>query len=288
MANWKGGFAPGSAEMHVRTIPACVALGMREYASESEGVGAWFDTGLPVCRSREGLPSRGAALILADQAGAVGTYCTFDAMSAMMTLDLRIDWHGAMPPARRLDVRIEDTLLQGAVSLVRGRMIADGSIVVGSLHAAYMVGSYPGGGSGKWNDEPLSASSSSAASFEQALRMEARGEEWHIAPDGEMVGARMVPAYHGGFVAAALEQASFERGGYRHAVNFEIRYLLPTRADQPLTIRTRVLRQGKLVSVIEADALQGEAQTCVATSRALYLEGAQTGQTLHMFPGETE
>ena len=58
-------FPMGNTTLHVRTIPGCVAVGMKEYASAETGVGAWYDLALPVCCTRDGLPSRGAALILA-------------------------------------------------------------------------------------------------------------------------------------------------------------------------------------------------------------------------------
>lgn len=269
--------------MHVLTIPACVAVGMREYASDADGTGAWFDLSLPVCCTRDGMPSRGAALILADQAGAIGTYSSFETRKPMMTLDLRVDWHGTMPRAQRLDVRIEDRLLQGNLSLVRGRMLADGQRV-GTLHATFLIGAYPGGRQAEWQDEVLDLPLSSADCFETALRMEPQGEDWLIAPDTEMIGAKPIPAYHGGFVAGALEQACYLRSGERFAVNFDIRYLLPTRADRTIRVRTRILRSGKQASIIEADALQGEADTIVATARAVYLAEANEGQEVKQFP----
>lgn len=281
----KSAFPSGGVATHVKTIPACVAIGMQEYASDAEGVGAWLDLSLPVCRSVSGLPSRGVALILADQAGAVGTFATQDIFGPMMTLDLRVDWHGTMPAAQRLDVRIDDSVRQGRLSTVRGRIIADGQALVGSLHAAFLTGAFPGGRPGTWQGDLLGAQPSNVPHFEAALRMEARGEDWHIAPDGEMIGARTVPAYHGGFVAAALEQAAWLRSGERHPVNFDIRYLLPTRADLPLTIRTRILRSGKQASIIEAEALQGDAQTLVASARAIFLAEPDAGQEIFSFPG---
>jgi acyl-coenzyme A thioesterase PaaI-like protein len=273
-----------AVRMHVKTIPACIAIGMSEYHSGADGTGAWIDLALPVCRGEDGLPSRGAALILADQAAAVGTYSTFETPSPMMTLDLRVDWHGAMPAADRIDVRIEDTLRQGNLALVRGIMLADGQHRVGSIHATFLIGAYPGGQLGEWQDAPLDQPQSSAPHFEAAMRMERVGDDWHVAPDGEMIGARPIPAYHGGFVAALLEQACFEVSGKRQPVNFDIRYLLPTRADLPLKLRTRVLRSGKQASIIEADALQGEADTIVATARTIFLAETQVGQRVIRFP----
>ncbi len=277
-------FPMGGTAMHVRTIPACIAVGMREYASRDEGVGAWFDLSLPICRTRDGLASRGAALILADQAGAVGSYATLDQYGPMMTLDLRVDWHAPMPAASRIDVRIEDAVRQGNLSLTRGRIYADQTQLIGSLHASFLIGAFPGGKPALWQGEVLEDVPSQAACFEDALRMEPQGDEWLIAPGEEMIGARPIPAYHGGFVAGALEQAAWLRADQRNPVNFDIRYLLPTRADRPLTIRTRILRSGKQASIIEADAIQGEAQTVVATARAIFLAEPQTGLDTFEFP----
>ncbi|MBK8628803.1 MAG: thioesterase family protein [Sphingomonadales bacterium] len=277
-------FPMGNTTLHVRTIPGCVAVGMKEYASAETGVGAWYDLALPVCCTRDGLPSRGAALILADQAGAVGTYATLDTSGPMMTLDLRVDWHGPLPRANRLDVRVENVVRQGKLSLVRGRILADETLLVGSLHATFLVGAFPGGRRAEWQDEVLEATTSKAASFDDALRMEPDGEGWLIAPGTEMIGARPIPAYHGGFVAGALEQAAWLLAGQRNPVNFEIRYLLPTRADLPLRVRTRILRSGRQASIIEADAVQGDAQTVVASARATYLSEPNDGQDIYEFP----
>lgn len=278
------GFPGGEPALHVRTVPACVALGMTEIVADDGRVGGSLSMALPANRDRNGLPSRGAALVLADQAAAVGTFATLPAPSAMMTLDLRLDWHGAMPPAEQLTVLIDDAVRQGELSVVRGRLFAD-SALAATLHATFLIGALPGGRIGKSMDDLLPDVQSAAAAFDDLLRLEADGDGWLIRPDTEMVGARAVPAYHGGFVAAALDHVSTSLAGAHAPVNFDIRYLLPARSDLPLRLRARVLRSGKRASVIEAEAVQGEKNAVVAATRATFLSAPGPEQSVHRFTG---
>lgn len=277
----RSGFPQADPRRHAGTIPACVSIGLEQMAIPGGPTGAWLDLGLPVTRDRDGRISRGAALILADQAAAAGVHATLAAPQPMMTLDLRVDWHGAIPVADRLDCIIDEAVREGELCTARGTLMADAAHRVGSVVARFLIGAMPGGRVTDMPTSPAENGPSRAASFEEAMRVVACDGGWRVEPDPAMVGARAVPAFHGGFVAAVLEHAAGTIAAPHQPVDLEIRYLRPARADAPLFLTARAVQAGRRASVIEAEARQGEDGTVVAAMRALFLAHPRAPAVAH-------
>ncbi len=270
--------APDYRDM-ILNIPACLTVGLAD-GGPGGLPGCRMDGRLPAVCTVDGRLSRGAALILADQALARGVFAVLDEMSAMMTLDLRLDWHGVMPAAAEVAFGTVRAVREGALCFVEGVLTADGREVA-SGSARFLVGAMPGGRTTDRPTEPLGMAPSAAGDFDALMALQADGDGWLVSPEPALVGARAVPAYHGGFVAATLDAACARLADGHRAVDFEIRYLRPARADLPMRVAARAVRAGQMATVLEADARQGG--TLVATARALFSGvPAEAGQ-VHRF-----
>ena len=270
--------APDYRDM-ILNIPACLTVGLAD-GGPGGLPGCRMDGRLPAVCTADGRLSRGAALILADQALARGVFAVLDEMSAMMTLDLRLDWHGVMPAAAEVAFGTVRAVREGALCFVEGVLTADGREVA-SGSARFLVGAMPGGRTTDRPTEPLGMAPSAAGDFDALMALQADGDGWLVSPEPALVGARAVPAYHGGFVAATLDAACARLADGHRAVDFEIRYLRPARADLPMRVAARAVRAGQMATVLEADARQGG--TLVATARALFSGvPAEAGQ-VHRF-----
>ncbi len=246
-------------------VPACVTIGLTPFGPRGLP-GCSMDGRLPAACDADGRLSRGAALILADQALACGIYAALARPMPMMTLDLRLDWHGLLPAAREVGFGTTRVVIEGALVFVEGELLADG-VVVASGSGRFLTGSMPGGGQGG-GEEPVSFGASDESAFEGLLGLLADGDGWRVEPDARLVGARSLPAYHGGFIAALMDAACSRLAPGHRAVDQEIRYMRPARADLPLRVVAKAVRPGRLASVLEAEVVQGGAQ--LAVSRALF------------------
>lgn len=267
------GFPMGDANEHMQTIPACVTMGLRQGATADGAMHGWIDTALPATRDADGRPARGAAFILADQVMAAGIFATLDRPVAMMTLDLRIDWFAAPPiVGQRLACTVESVVRSGPLALVRAMLAVD-DITWAASTARFLIGAMPGGRDVGFDLTVDARGPSTAADFVAAMALKTMDDGWLIDPDPAMVGARAVPAYHGGFVAGVLDHiaASGIDPAYAPA-DCEVRYLAAARADAPLRIVRRTLKTGKRAQTVEVDAVQDGAT--VATARALFLRDA--------------
>ncbi len=226
-----------------------------------------MDGGLPAACEMDGRFSRGAALILADQALAAGVFAILSEHRAMMTLDLRLDWHGRMPAAANLGFGTTRAVLEGALCFVEGVLLADG-LEVASGSARFLTGAMPGGRISGRPEGPLELPLSAAPDFDTLMALLPDGDGWRVEPEPALVGARLVPAYHGGFVAACLDAACARIMGGHRPVNFEVRYLRPARSDLPMRVEARPVRAGQMASVLDAEIRQGG--VLVATARSLW------------------
>lgn len=248
------------------SIPACLSLGLVQGGSGGKP-GCSMDGGWPAACEADGRFSRGAALILADQALAIGVFAVLAEHRAMMTLDLRLDWHGEMPAAVKLGFATMRAVLEGDLCFVEGVLLADGAEVA-SGSARFLIGAMPGGRTSDRPTDPLQLPRSAAPDFDTLMALLPDGDGWRVEPEPALIGARSVPAYHGGFVAACMDAACARMMGGHRPVDFEVRYLRPARSDLPMRIQARPVRAGGMASVLEAEVRQGEA--LVATSRALW------------------
>lgn len=261
------GFPGTSANDHLRTIPACAALGMTQRASLGGPIVTSLDAALPATRDAAGRISRGAALVLADQATAGGVFATLSQPTPMMTLDLRVDWFGPLP-AGRLDCAIDNVVREGDLALARGRLLADGA-PVGAATARYLIGSMPGGGGHRIEDRREILPPSDDATFAHYLDAISSPEGLTMRPRPEHVGAPL-PAYHGGVIAALLEHAAMLAidTAFR-PIDIEVRFLAPARAERPLVARVLPRRTGRRAATIDVEAHQGDVTKPVAIARML-------------------
>lgn len=266
------GFPGSDANAHLRTIPACAALGMTQRAALDGPVVTSLDARLPAVCDSMGRVSRGAALVLADQATAGGVFASLSQPTPMMTLDLRVDWFGPLP-AGRLDCAIDDVVREGDVALARGRMLADGA-PVGAAHARYLIGAMPGGGDQRIEDRRAVCPPSEAATFADYLDATALAGGLTMQPRADHVGAPL-PAYHGGVIAALLERAAvLATDAAFRPIDLEIRFLAPGRAELPLVARTMPRRTGRRAATIDVEAHQGDPERPVAIARMLAISDA--------------
>ncbi|TPE59461.1 hypothetical protein FJQ54_13305 [Sandaracinobacter neustonicus] len=268
----------------IRSIPACVTLGVRA-SGPGQPPGCRMDGTLPALCEADGRFSRGAALILADQALAAGVFAALAEPVAMMTLDLRLDWHGDLPAAADISFETHRAVHEGPHCFVEGRLLADGALVATGT-GRFLIGALPGGRIAERQGTAISLPLSTAAAFDDLLAMQPDGEGWRIESDLSLVGARALPAYHGGFVAAVLEAATARLAAGHRAVDIDVRYLRPARADLPMHIIARPVRAGQLASVLDAEIRQGDA--LVAVARALFSGAPAERGITHRFDQSDE
>lgn len=259
---------PASAPSdHVATIPACGALGIAVVPTANGGVACRLGTHPATLGA--GRVAAGAALTLADQATAQGVFAMLPVLTPMMTLVLRVDWLGDLP-ASGLACAVEDVTREGALALVRGRLMTDDGDVCGLVTARYLIGAMPGGGSGMAGERPI-APASDAPDFDVYAPLEPSGVGWINHPCPNHVGAPL-PAYHGGIIAALLDGAAARTApaGMVRA-DTDVRFLAPGRAERPLVLTAKALRAGRSVATIDAETRQDDGATLVATARCLFV-----------------
>lgn len=265
-AAWPG-VPEGGVDAHLATIPACAALGLKQVARDSGGMALMVDPRLPAVRAPDGGVDPGAALLLADQATANGIFATLDSFVPMMTLGLRVDW--AVPaPAAPLVCAIDDVMREGDLALVRGTLSAAGSLV-GTATARYLLGAMPGGfrvqPSSERTDPP-----SSASSFDAYLGAETVADGLRLLRTPAHVGARALPAFHGGVIAALIERTGRVAVGEGFRVlDVDVRFLAPGRADRPLATRAVPRRLGRRVATVDVAAYQDDLERPVAIGRVM-------------------
>lgn len=266
------GFPGREPNEHIRTIPACAALGMDQRATIGAPVSTAFSGTLPAACDADGRISRGAALVLADQATAGGVFTVLDSPTPMMTLDLRVDWFGPLPIGP-LSCTIDDVTREGDLALSRGRLLSNGK-PVGAAMARYLIGSMPGGLPGRMEERNEVLPPSDKANFTDFLGALPSLDGLTMEPRPEHVGAPL-PAYHGGVIAGLLEQTGIRAidPAFR-PIDIEIRFLAPALANLPLITRVVPRRTGRRAITLDIDAHQGKPDRPVAIARMLAITDA--------------
>ncbi len=260
------GFPGAGPDAHVRTIPACAALGMRQHATLGQPVYATLNAAVSAVRDADGRIDRGAALVLADQATAGGVFASMAQPMPMMTLDLRVDWFAALPMGV-LACRIDDVTREGDLAFVRARLSSDGA-PVGAVTARYLVGAMPGGEPGMDRRTEL-LPPSDAGSFAAYLDAQLSNEGLTMVPRADHVGGPL-PAFHGGVIAALLEASAIRTlDPALRPLDVETRFLAPARADRPLVTIVTPRRLGRRAATIDVAAHQGDPAKPVAIARML-------------------
>lgn len=259
------GIPGGRVDDHLRTIPACAALGVRRVLAGERVLALAVDTEIAAVRARDGSVDIGAALLLADQATANGIFATLPAPVPMMTLGLRLDWMAPFRPGA-LVCAIDDVVREGDLALVRGLLTGDGGMI-GTVTARYLLGSMPGGAKGHMPEagaEPRSA----APSFDAYLDARGNGEGQVVVPRWDHVGGRPLPAFHGGVIAALLERTgSGAVGAGFRTLDMDVRFLSPGHADRPLHARAVPRKIGRRAATIDVTAFHDDPDRPVAIAR---------------------
>ncbi len=278
------GFPGTEPSEHIRTIPACAALGMSQRATIGAPVATSLDAALPAVCDTDGRVARGAALVLADQATAGGVFTTLPHPTPMMTLDLRVDWFGPLPAAP-ISCTIDEVTREGDLALSRGHLTSGGK-PVGATVARYLIGSTPGRTPGRMDGRSEVLPPSTAASFAAYLGAVPTSEGMTMQPRSEHVGAPL-PAYHGGVIAGLLEQAGVAAidPAFR-PLDIEIRFLAPALATLPLVARVVPRRTGRRAITLDIDAYQGNPNRPVAIARMLAITDAAGDPVRHALPRE--
>ena len=265
------GFPGSDSNSHIRTIPACAALGMRQRATLGGPVATTLDAALPAVRDPAGRIDRGAALVLADQATAGGVFASMRQPTPMMTLDLRLDWFAPLE-ARTLICTVDDVTRDGDLAFVRARLIGDGR-PLGAATARYLVGAMPGG-EASMDQRTAILPDSEAASFAAYLAAEPSENGLTIVPRPEHVGAPL-PAFHGGVIAALLEATGVAAlDPALRPLDIETRFLAPARADRPLIAHVTPRRLGRRAATLDVAAYQDDPARPVAIARMLAISDA--------------
>lgn len=252
-------------DTHLASIPACAALGVRRAVGDRRVMALCIDTDLAAVRTNDGGVDAAAGYLLADQAAANGIFAVLERPVPMMTLGLRVDWMARLQ-AGALTCAIDDVIREGDTAVVRGTLATNGTLA-GTLAARFLLGTMPGG----HRDDPTFgdvAPPSAAQSFDAYLDVEALAAGCRIAPRWELVGARPLPAYHGGVIAALIERTACKvtGSGFR-VLDMEVGFLAPGRADQPLNAVAQPRRLGRRAAWIDVTAYHDDPARPVAIGR---------------------
>ena len=145
---------------------------------------------------------------------------------------------------------------------------------MGAALARYLIGSMPGGGGHRIEDRREVRPPSDATTFAHYLDAVSAPDGLIMPPRAEHVGAPL-PAYHGGVIAALLEQAAMQAidPAFR-PIDIEVRFLAPARAEYPLVAQVTPRRTGRRAATIDVAAHQGDPAKPVAIARMLAMSDA--------------
>lgn len=219
-----------------------------------------------------------ALLAVTDHVMGLALHAALDHKGPLATVDLKIEHLKAIAPG---DVFIR--VLTGPITSVLGYVVArldqgDPNFPVAEASARFMIGAWPGGGAADF-PPPLGtqvdmSGISDFSSFAGLPRHDGESVSFAVEARERVVGARAVPAFHGGIVAAALQTAASnlavkERGAGAVLVNLAIDYARAAVATEPLMVDAKVLRGGRRTLRIRAWCRQGD--RVVTEAQALFL-----------------
>jgi len=220
-----------------------------------------------------------ALLAVTDHVMGLALHAALDHKGPLATVDLKMEQLAGLE-AGPVFIRVSSAPLTSLLAFVTARLDqGDQNRPVAQASARFMVGAWPGGGAAAFPpplDTPVDlngiidfasfAGLPAAADSPVAFDVEARER---------VVGARAVPAFHGGIVGAALQTAACnlavrERGPAAQLISLSIDYGRAAIATEPLRIVAHVVRGGRRTLRIRAAAQQGHDRT-VTEAEALFL-----------------
>lgn len=219
-----------------------------------------------------------ALLAMADHCMGVAIHAAMADKGPLATVDLKFE---KFRPVSSGDVflrvgraNIDSRLAFVSASLDQGAPASP----FGHVSARFIIGAWPGGGAmpfpppidtAKADDDVIDFASFSGLPTDAVPSLT-------LEPLERTIGARAVPAFHGGIVAAGLMTsakalAHGERGPSAMMANCGVDYLRAAMATRPLRYEAEILSSGRTTMRVRASAWQGEENRLV--SQALLLFG---------------
>ncbi|MGI4799512.1 MAG: PaaI family thioesterase [Janthinobacterium lividum] len=253
----------------LRGVAMCQAIGLGyvEGAPALTAEIAWHD-GLS---TREGTHvHRGALLALADQLLGADIPIARGYHAAQATISLRADWLTHAPAGASVHCTAEETIFTKGAAFARARVSSAASpATVAIITAEFIEGSNPGGSrhSQMFENEPPVEPFVVVSDFDTYLGLEKhRNGGYVVLPRSRLIGHPFVPAFHGGIVAAALDEAAWRTVkplGATRAVTSTTSYFRPVSGNKPLRVTAEILRKGRSLIVARAVGWQ-DAPDCSA------------------------
>lgn len=281
----ESGFAFGSGERHLQSVPLPRALGV-QWAGlwpgpDGEGPVARMQLACrpALCTPDGALDLRVVAAVL-DQSGAPACYASRASTGITATLALQLDFAAAPEPGRALVVDARCIASDGASALVTAEARHDGGPVLVRLSGRYVVGLGPGRAAS--SDDPperraeqaarhAGAQAPAAPSFGALLALRGEGDAQVLDFQPWQVGSVALPALHGGVVAAGLMSAA---AAAVPAPGLALRQLslqyLRAGLAETTHFRAACMQAGRRAAHVAASATQQGGSRQVATMQALY------------------
>lgn len=220
-----------------------------------------------------------ALLAVADHVMGLALHAALDHKGPLATVDLKMEQLAGLEPGP-VFIRVSTAPLTSLLAFVSAKLDqGDPGRPVAQVSARFMIGAWPGGGASAFPpplDTPVDLKG--IVDFASFAGLPAAADP-RVAFDVEgrerVVGARAVPAFHGGIVGAALQTAACnlairERGPGAQLINLSIDYGRAALATERLRVDAHVVRGGRRTLRIRAAARQGHDRT-VAEAEALFL-----------------
>lgn len=233
---------------------------------------------------RENQVDERALVAVADHCMGVAIYAALDQKAPLATVDLKFE---------RIRPLADGDVFLRATAFVTGSQLAfvsawvdhgDSAVPIGHISARFIIGAWPGGGASEFppalKNEIDMAGIDNFAGFAGLPAGASASSRFALAPLERTVGARAVPAFHGGVVAGALMTAATTmahemRGSDIIRVNSAFDYLRVALATAPLDVHAECVSSGRKTMRIKATAHQGEAQRPVAQALLLFEIGSR-------------
>ena len=224
-----------------------------------------------------------ALLAVTDHVMGLALHAALALKAPLATVELKMEHLAPLEPGP-VFIRTLAAPLSSHLAFVTARLDqGDARRTVGYASARFMVGAWPGGGAAAFPpplDTPVDPSGIvDFSSFAGLPAADDPAVAFEIMARERLVGARAVPAFHGGIVGAGLQTVAInlarrERGADARLVSLSIDYGRAALATEPIKLEARVIRGGRRSLRILATARQGDDRV-VSEAQALFVvEGA--------------
>jgi acyl-coenzyme A thioesterase PaaI-like protein len=254
----------------MRGVATCQAMGLA-YVEDAPLLTAelpWHDglatrDGSHVCR--------GALLTLADHLLGTDIPIARGYRAAQATISLRADWLRYAPAGATVRCRSDEIILTKGAAFARARVHSAASPeAVAVITAEFIEGANPGGSEHvqMFEDQPPVEPFAVVANFDAFLGLEEHPDGGYVLPPrSRLIGHPFIPAFHGGIVAAALDEAAWRAVGplgAGRALTTTITFLRPVSGNRPLRLTAEILRGGRSMIVARAIGWQDTPDTPAA------------------------